>query len=194
MQRRGGGGGGGTHRGHAASGGYQLSGYRSLHGDILSLCPQKTPGGGSELSAYQMATLPRRKSAGGGIAGTGGTTPRGSRGTHGTSFGRDHGSARGGAGVPPPPPNAWGRIPTERISAAPAPPAKCSAVAGVALADGYKVACRDRWINVTKTMMGEKAEIVTMSGCTYEGVFHVLTPVDPMPGQQGRNNGGMYQV
>lgn len=46
-------------------------------------------------------------------------------------------------------------------------------------------------MNVTKTMMGERAEITTTSGCVYEGVFHVLTPGDdPRPG--GKR--GMYRV
>lgn len=46
-------------------------------------------------------------------------------------------------------------------------------------------------MNVTKTMMGERAEITTISGCVYEGVFHVLTPGDdPRPG--GKR--GMYRV
>lgn len=43
--------------------------------------------------------------------------------------------------------------------------------------------------------MGERAEIVTVGGCTYDGVFHVLTPVDPRPGQRGAGGGGgMYKV
>lgn len=47
-------------------------------------------------------------------------------------------------------------------------------------------------MNVTKTMMGERAEITTTNGCVYEGVFHVLNPAgdDPRPG--GRR--GMYRV
>ena len=46
-------------------------------------------------------------------------------------------------------------------------------------------------MNVTKTMMGERAEITTTDGCVYEGVFHVLTPADdPRPG--GKR--GMYRV
>lgn len=58
-------------------------------------------------------------------------------------------------------------------------------------ADGYKVACRDRWMNVTKAMMGERAEITITSGCVYEGVFHVLSPgEDPRPGAKR----GMYRV
>lgn len=63
--------------------------------------------------------------------------------------------------------------------------------AGAPGSDGYKMACRDRWMNVTKTMMGERAEITTTSGCVYEGVFHVLTPGDdPRPGAKR----GMYRV
>ncbi|CAM9830872.1 unnamed protein product, partial [Ectocarpus sp. 6 AP-2014] len=63
--------------------------------------------------------------------------------------------------------------------------------AGAPGSDGYKMACRDRWMNVTKTMMGERAEITTTSGCVYEGVFHVLTPgEDPRPGAKR----GMYRV
>lgn len=59
-----------------------------------------------------------------------------------------------------------------------------------AASDAYKVACRDRWINVTKTMMSERAEIITTNGCTYEGVFHLLTPVNVLPD----GNRGLYQV
>lgn len=63
--------------------------------------------------------------------------------------------------------------------------------AGASGSSSYKMACRDRWMNVTKTMMGERAEITTTSGCVYEGVFHVLTPGDdPRPG--GKR--GMYRV
>lgn len=66
-----------------------------------------------------------------------------------------------------------------------------SSAGGGNVRDGYRVACRDRWMNVTKTMMGERAEITTTSGCVYEGVFHVLTPGDdPTPG--GKR--GMYRV
>lgn len=57
--------------------------------------------------------------------------------------------------------------------------------AGVNAGDGYKVACRDRWMNVTKTMMGERAEITTISGCVYEGVFHVLTAGNDPGGKRG---------
>lgn len=69
---------------------------------------------------------------------------------------------------------------------------RSSSTAAAAVGDGYKLACRDRWMNVTKTMMGEHAEITTTSGCVYEGVFHVLNPAgdDPRPG--GRR--GMYRV
>lgn len=138
-----------------------------------------------------MATLPRRKGLGG--PGLGATTPR--RGSHGSSFGsRDHGGSsgstpRGGPG--PPPPNAWGRV--ER-SSAPPPAAVAMSPSSIPAGDAYKVACRDRWINVTKTMMGERAEVVMLSGCTYDGVFFVLTPVDPTPGQQQGRRGGMYTV
>ncbi len=46
-------------------------------------------------------------------------------------------------------------------------------------------------MNVTKAMMGERAEIATTSGCVYEGVFHVLSPgEDPRPGAKR----GMYRV
>ena len=56
--------------------------------------------------------------------------------------------------------------------------------------NGYKTACRDRWINTSKTMMGERAEVAMSSGCIYEGVIHVLTPSGPTPG----GSRSMYQV
>lgn len=141
-----------------------------------------------------MATLPRRKS---GMGSAGGSTPRGPRhssggggSTPGPSF-RDH--------APRTPAGAWGsgRM-GERVS--PTMPLSAGgggngvgggrAGSGSPQGDRYRVACRDRWINVTKTMMGERAEIVTVNGCTYEGVIHVLTPVDPAPG----GTRGLYQV
>lgn len=133
-----------------------------------------------------MATLPRRNSGlRGGIAGG---TPRGPR--HSTGSGppsSTFGSSRDQAtNSTPRATGAWGtggvgsgsRV-SERSS--PARPAG---------GDAYKVACRDRWIDVTRTMMGQKAEITTTDGCTYEGVFHVLTPAEPAPG----STGGLYKV
>lgn len=48
--------------------------------------------------------------------------------------------------------------------------------------DEYTIACRDRWLNVSKTMMGERAEIAMYCGSIYEGVIHAIAPKGPTPG------------
>lgn len=129
-----------------------------------------------------MATVPSRQQRpkNGGIAGA---SPRHS--------GNGSFSAREspGNGAPPPHPRgAWGagrancsEVQRSSGDASKPPPQQSSA---------YTAACRDRWVNITKAMMGEKTEIASINGCVYEGVFHVLTPADPKPG----GTRGMYQV
>lgn len=160
------------------------------------MCLPPTAAAACWLSSLAMAALPSRHRNKGGIGG--GSTPRrnGAGGGGPASFaarespGSNNGAPRGSG--------AWG---TGRLGRS-FPPARQTTMphnhhhhhhhvqTSSSAGDAYKVACRDRWINVTKTMMGERAEITTTSGCVYEGVFHVLTPVDPTPG----GTRGMYQV
>lgn len=50
----------------------------------------------------------------------------------------------------------------------------------------YDAACRDRWVNVSKNMMGERAEIAMSCGTIYDGVIHVIAPAV--------GSRGVYQV
>ena len=139
-----------------------------------------------------MAAIPSRQRNKNGIGG--GSTPR----RHGAGGGapfpsRDSPSHNNGTVRPS---GAWGTGRLERSSphfshqakAAPLAPQHQSSHGSSS--DAYRVACRDRWINITKTMMGERTEITTISGCVYEGVCHVVTPGDPT----GSGARGMYQV
>lgn len=123
-----------------------------------------------------MSTIPRRNS---GFRGSiGGGTPRGPRHSSGggvlssSSFGpsRDQIGSSTSRST-----GAWGTggVGSNRLSERSAPT--------MPVGDAYKVACRDRFINLTSTMMGERAEVTTVNGCVYDGVLCVLTPRDPEP-------------
>ena len=136
-----------------------------------------------------MAAIPSRQRNKNGIGG--GSTPRRHGAGGGAPFssrdstGHNNGTVRGTG--------AWGTGRLERSSPhfshqAKAPPQQ-QHYHGQS-SHGDRVACRDRWINITKTMVGEKSEVTTTNGCVYEGVCHVITPGDPAAG----GTRGMYKV
>lgn len=140
-----------------------------------------------------MAAIPSRQRNKNGIGG--GSTPRRHGAGGGAPFssrdspGHNNGTVRGTG--------AWGTGRLERSSPhfshqakAPPPQQHYHGQSSHGSGDGYRVACRDRWINVTKTMVGERTEVTTTNGYVYEGICHVITPGDPAAG----GTRGMYKV
>lgn len=125
-----------------------------------------------------MATLPRRNS--GLRGGIGGGAPRGPRNSTGGSGSQGpFGSARDqSANTTPRATGAWGTGgvggSSSRVTERSSRPTQSG--------EWYKTACRDRWINVANTIMGQETEIITTGGCTFEGVCHVLLSGECTPG------------
>ncbi|CAM9589647.1 unnamed protein product [Chrysoparadoxa australica] len=42
--------------------------------------------------------------------------------------------------------------------------------------DAYDITCRDRFIGIAKSMVGERVEVQMKDGSTHEGIFHTCTP------------------